>query len=68
MKSEAVITGNSEKLIFMKKKLKIKLKKNKGKKKQVAKRETLSCRGFQFGHSVREAEGLQLYRPSNQKK
>ena len=64
MKSEAVITGNSEKLIFMKKKLKIKLKKNKRKKKQVAKRETLSCGGFQFRHSAREAEGLPLYRPS----
>ena len=31
MKSETVITGNSEKLIFMKKKLKIELKKNKRK-------------------------------------
>ena len=67
MKSEAVITGNSEKLIFMKKKLKIKLKKNKRKKKQVAKRETLSCRGFQFRHSAREEEGLPLYRPSKKK-
>ena len=64
MKSEAVITGNSEKMIFMKKKLKIKLKKNKRKKKQVAKREILSCRGFQFRHSAREAQGLPLYRPS----
>ena len=37
MKSEAVITGNSEKLIFMKKKLKIKLKKNKRKRNRLQK-------------------------------
>ena len=49
----------------MKKKLKIKLKKNKRKEKQVVIRETLSWRGFKFGHSAREAEDLPLYQPSN---
>ena len=48
MKSETVITGNSEKLIFMKNKFKIKLEKNKRKKETIWKKRNATLARFRI--------------------